>query len=115
MFLILIIGQLLSLLLCGTGTTAQLLQVKYDVSIPTSLAFINYVLLALTFGVYLASRRDFVDIVSVNWWKYIALGVIDVEANFLVILAYHYTSLTSIQVHIHCTYTCVSTYVRNSY
>ena len=46
----------------------------------------------------LAPRSDFLSVLWKNWWKYAILGIIDVEANFLVILAYKYTNLTSIQV-----------------
>lgn len=40
----------------------------------------------------------FVTVLKYNWWKYIILGVMDVEANFLIVLAYRYTNLTSVQV-----------------
>ncbi|XP_045412627.1 solute carrier family 35 member F2 isoform X1 [Lemur catta] len=33
-----------------------------------------------------------------KWWKYILLGVADVEANYLVVRAYQYTTLTSVQL-----------------
>ena len=33
-----------------------------------------------------------------KWWKYILLGLADVEANYLIIKAYQYTTLTSVQV-----------------
>ena len=67
--------------------------------IPFWQAFLNYTLLAAVFGVALATRSDFLKILWQNWWKYAILGVIDVEANFLVILAYKYTNLTSVQVY----------------
>lgn len=35
-----------------------------------------------------------------RWWKYMILGVIDIEANYLVIKAYQYTTLTSVQVSV---------------
>ena len=38
-------------------------------------------------------------VLKYNWWKYLILGVVDVEANFLIVLAYRYTNLTSIQVY----------------
>ena len=33
-----------------------------------------------------------------KWWKYILLGLADVEANYLIVRAYQYTTLTSVQV-----------------
>ena len=35
-------------------------------------------------------------------WKYFFLALFDVEANFLVVKAYQYTNLTSIQVWNNC-------------
>jgi solute carrier family 35 protein F1/2 len=95
-----ILGQFLSLLLCGTGVTSQLLETNFNIAVPTSQAFLNYALLAAVFGVTLATRSDFLTVLWKNWWKYAILGAIDVEANFLVILAYKYTNLTSVQVRI---------------
>lgn len=93
-----ILGQFLSLLLCGTGVTSQLLETSFNIAVPTTQAFLNYALLAAVFGVTLATRDDFLTILWKNWWKYAILGAIDVEANFLVILAYKYTNLISVQV-----------------
>ena len=98
LILALLLGQLLSLLLCGTGVTSQLLVTKYSVSAPTTQAFITYVFLGLVYGVAVAVRGDFLTILKENWWKYIILGVVDMEANYLVVLAYKYTSLTTVQV-----------------
>lgn len=85
-------------MLCGTGLTSSLLEVRYSIAVPTSQAFINYILLGMVFGVWLAVKKNFPTILKKNWWKYVILGVIDVEGNYLIILAYKYTTLTSIQV-----------------
>ena len=94
----LVLGQFLSLMLCGTGLTSSLLEGRYSIAVPTSQAFINYILLGMVFGVWLALNKKFPTILKENWWKYVILGVIDVEGNYLIILAYKYTTLTSIQV-----------------
>ncbi len=94
----LLLGQALSLLLCGTGVTAQLLEQDHSLSVPTTQAFVNYTLLGAVFGVSWATTKNFLTIVRQNWWKYLLLGVVDLEANYLVILAYKYTNLTSVQV-----------------
>ena len=95
-----ILGQFLSFLLCGTGVTSQLLETNFNIAVPTTQAFLNYALLTAVFGVTLATRSDFLKVLWKNWWKYAILGAIDVEANFLVILAYKYTNLTSVQVRV---------------
>uniref|UniRef100_A0ACB8FGG1 Uncharacterized protein n=1 Tax=Sphaerodactylus townsendi TaxID=933632 RepID=A0ACB8FGG1_9SAUR len=33
-----------------------------------------------------------------KWWKYILLGLVDVEANYTIVKAYQYTTLTSVQL-----------------
>ena len=78
--------------------TSSLLEGRYSIAVPTSQAFINYILLGMVFGVWLALNKKFPTILKENWWKYVILGVIDVEGNYLIILAYKYTTLTSIQV-----------------
>jgi solute carrier family 35 protein F1/2 len=92
------LGQFLSLCLCGTGVTSQVLVTDYDISVPTTQCFLNYVLLGLTFGVHFATKKRFLRTLKYNWWKYLILGVVDVEANFLMVLAYRYTNLTSVQL-----------------
>jgi solute carrier family 35 protein F1/2 len=85
-------------LLCGTGVTSQSLEFYYSIAVPTTQLFLAYTALALMFFPPLAARKDFLTLLKDNWWKYLILGVIDVEANFLIVLAYKYTSLTSIQL-----------------
>lgn len=94
----LLLGQLLSLLLCSTGVTSQLLVSRHSVAVPTTQVFLTYFLLGVVYGVPLAARSDFLTILKENWWKYIVLGVIDLEANYLVVLAYKYTNLTTVQL-----------------
>lgn len=38
------------------------------------------------------------QILKTKWWKYLLMGVADVEANYTVVKAYQFTTLTSIQV-----------------
>ena len=94
------LGQCLSLLLCGTGVTSQLLVSRQDIAAPTTQVFLAYVFLAAIYGVAVAIRSDFLTILRYNWWKYIILGVVDLEANYLIVLAYKYTNLTTVQVRI---------------
>ena len=93
-------GQILSALLCGTGVSSQALETFYGIAVPTTQLFLAYLVMAVLFFPVLVIKRDFLDVLKENWWRYIILGAIDVEANFLVVLAYKYTTLTSIQVRV---------------
>ncbi|GAA6076072.1 solute carrier family 35 member F1, partial [Tachysurus ichikawai] len=44
-------------------------------------------------------EENLLAILKRRWWKYMILSVIDIEANYLVIKAYQYTTLTSVQYH----------------
>lgn len=97
----LLLGQFLSVLLCGTGIFSGLLQ-KQDVNLPTAQSFLMYALLCLTYTTRLAyqqgDRNLFKILFSLDGIKYAFIGVIDVEANFLVVQAYAYTTVTSVQI-----------------
>lgn len=107
-------GQLLALLLSSTGVFSQLLEQNYGIDTPTTQVFFMYFLLAMTFTPYLAAfRQDFEKTLQAHGWKYGLLALLDVEGNYCFVLAYQYTSLTSIQVctYVHCTVygTCIYT------
>lgn len=42
--------------------------------------------------------RNILQILRTEWWKYLVMGLADVEANYAVVKAYQLTTLTSIQV-----------------
>ena len=96
--LALILGQILSLLLCAGGLACAALEKLQGISAPTTQLFLSYFLLAFVFGIVLACKEGFLTNLWRQWWKYMILGLIDAEANYLVVLAYKYTSFTSIQV-----------------
>ncbi|KAM4904576.1 solute carrier family 35 member F2 [Sylvia borin] len=96
-----IMGQFVSLFICGTAVTSQYLSEKYQMRTPMLQSFINYVLLLLVYTTMLAFRTgidSLWQILKKRWWKYIFLGLVDVEANYVVVKAYQYTSLTSVQL-----------------
>ncbi|XP_065907844.1 solute carrier family 35 member F2-like isoform X2 [Dysidea avara] len=96
--LTLIIGQIMALLLSGTGVFSQLLQLNYDVeNIACTQTFPNYIALFLTFGVSLACRGDIDRVIREHWWEYILLTILDVEINYLAVLGYQYTTIASNQ------------------
>lgn len=46
--------------------------------------------------------RNILQILKTNWWKYLGMAIADVEANYAVVKAYQFTTLTSIQVTKEC-------------
>lgn len=94
------LGQLLSFLICGTAVTSGLLS-QAGVNIPTAQSFLNYFLLCIFYTTYLAclpGEQNLWPILKDRGWKYFLLATIDVEANYLVVKAYHYTTVTSVQL-----------------
>ncbi|XP_073674292.1 solute carrier family 35 member F2 isoform X1 [Garra rufa] len=101
LFKILLMGQCLSALICGTAVTSQYLASVYYLNTPMLQSFINYALLGITYTMALIFRRgdgNILQILKTKWWKYLLLGLADVEANYAVVKAYQYTTLTSIQL-----------------
>ncbi|XP_059350825.1 solute carrier family 35 member F2-like [Daphnia carinata] len=95
------LGQFLSVLLCTSAVISQLLYANYGVAAPTAQCFLNYVLLCLVFTTTLACRPGEGGLLSVlrkRGLKYFFLAIADVEANYLVVHAYQYTTLRSAQL-----------------
>ncbi|KAK4266495.1 hypothetical protein QN277_027402 [Acacia crassicarpa] len=88
------LGQFLSLLITATGFASSELA-KRGIDAPTSQSFLNYVLLAIVYGSTVLYRRQ---PLKAKWYYYVLLALVDVEANFLVVKAYQYTSLTSVML-----------------
>lgn len=120
-----LLGQILSILLCATAVISHLLNTEYGVSAPTgnkqflkpylnlksnghissllfsAQSFLNYVLLCLVFTTTLACRPGeggLLCVLKQRGWKYFFIAIADVEANYLVVQAYQYTTLTSVQL-----------------
>lgn len=85
-------------MLSATGTAATALSTIHGISTPCFNAFLMYVLLASTFGIYTVTRKEFTPIIKLHWWKYLLVALFDVEANYLLTKAYSYATLTSVQV-----------------
>ncbi|XP_028277385.1 solute carrier family 35 member F2-like [Parambassis ranga] len=95
-----VMGQVLSLLICGTAVSCQYLA-DYQVNTPMLQSFLNYALLLLTYTTILCARkgdRNICQILKTQWRKYLVMGLADVEANYAVVKAYQFTTLTSIQL-----------------
>uniref|UniRef100_A0A914X0A6 Solute carrier family 35 member F1 n=1 Tax=Plectus sambesii TaxID=2011161 RepID=A0A914X0A6_9BILA len=96
----LLLGQVLSICLCGTGVSSQFLS-SDGVNTPTSQTFINYFFLCFVYGTLLSCKSGENGLLTVfrkRGWQYFLLALFDVEANFLLVYAYQYTNLTSIQL-----------------
>eukprot|EP00042_Codosiga_hollandica_P047289 m.510608 g.510608 ORF g.510608 m.510608 type:complete len:304 (+) comp57419_c0_seq8:295-1206(+) len=65
---------------------------------PTFQSLLNYLALAIVFGGALVYQGQFWEVFRKRWWIYMLLALVDVEANFLIVKAYQYTTMTSIQV-----------------
>ncbi|XP_041808641.1 solute carrier family 35 member F2 [Chelmon rostratus] len=95
-----LMGQFLSMLICGTAVSCQYLA-DAGVETPVLQSFLNYALLLLVYTTILSARkgeRNILQILKTKWWKYLVMGVADVEANYAVVKAYQFTNLTSIQL-----------------
>ncbi|KAG5473753.1 hypothetical protein LSCM1_04383 [Leishmania martiniquensis] len=100
----LFLGQALAFLISLTGvSTTKLL--NSNASYPvlqsvTAYAFIAaFYLPSFTFILYKYRGQRFSDFKFLKrWWKYAILAVIDLEANYVVVLAYQFTNMMSVQL-----------------
>ncbi|XP_013871374.1 solute carrier family 35 member F2 isoform X2 [Austrofundulus limnaeus] len=94
-------GQCLAALICGTAVSSQYLASDFQVNTPMLQSLLNYMLLCVTYTTMLLCRKgdgNILQILRRRWWKYLLLGLVDVEANYTVVKAYQYTTLTSVQL-----------------
>ncbi|XP_069091473.1 solute carrier family 35 member F1 isoform X2 [Pleurodeles waltl] len=101
LFLSVALGQVLSLLICGINLTSKYLSEDFHAHTPLFQSFLNYILLFLVYTTTLAVRQGEENLLAIlkrRWWKYMILGIIDIEAKYLVVKSYQYTNLTSIQL-----------------
>ncbi|KAI6230157.1 PKS-AT domain-containing protein [Aphelenchoides fujianensis] len=94
------LGQAMSLCLCGTGVGSELLA-KGGFNAPAAQNFLNYFLLFFVYGLIVGCRsgdRNLLNVLRRRGWKYLLLAFVDVQANYLIVYAYQYTNLTSIQI-----------------
>ncbi|XP_073532025.1 solute carrier family 35 member F1 [Phyllobates terribilis] len=101
MLLSIALGQVLSLLLCGIRLTSKYLSEDFHANTPLFQSFLNYILLFLVYTTTLAVRQGEENLLAIlkrRWWKYMFLGIIDIEATYLVVKAHQYTTFISIQL-----------------
>ncbi|CAG7730653.1 unnamed protein product [Allacma fusca] len=98
-----LLGQIASLLICLSGITSIVLT-QYGIAFPSVQNFSSYFLISIIFTTKLAleskgeTEADFAFIVRSRGWKYLLIALADVGGNYLVVRAYQYTSLTSVQL-----------------
>eukprot|EP00123_Amoebidium_parasiticum_P005504 comp16681_c0_seq1/m.14920 comp16681_c0_seq1/g.14920 ORF comp16681_c0_seq1/g.14920 comp16681_c0_seq1/m.14920 type:complete len:316 (-) comp16681_c0_seq1:521-1468(-) len=93
------LGQFLSLLLIGTGVTSRYLAVDHNFNLPQFQSLLTYMVLTVVFMPVLIAEGGFKRAFgNFAWVKWLILGLIDVEGNFMVVKAYQYASITSVQL-----------------
>lgn len=97
----LLFGQVLSALVAGMGVTSTQLATECGFSCPASQTLMVYVLLAfhllpscLKYLRREAGQRG--RCLRVAWYNYVGLAILDVQGNYLFVLAYRYTSVVNI-------------------
>ncbi|EGC32006.1 hypothetical protein DICPUDRAFT_7463, partial [Dictyostelium purpureum] len=91
------LGQLLSVMIAGTAIFSQLLVVHYGVNIPTSQSLLNYLLLCV-YLIVLAKRGVLWETIKTKSIYFAPLALVDMEANYIVVKAYQYTTITSVML-----------------
>ncbi|KAK5579990.1 hypothetical protein RB653_000002 [Dictyostelium firmibasis] len=91
------LGQLLSVMIAGTGIFSQLLVEKYGVNIPTSQSLLNYILLCV-YLLVLVKRGVLWETIKTKSIYFAPLALVDMEANYIVVKAYQYTTITSVML-----------------
>lgn len=98
---VIILGQILSCLLCGLTYLTHYISRDILLHIPTGQNYLHYMLLCAVFTTILACRKGEKGLISVaksRGYRYILIGFIDVQAKTLMATAHQFTTLSSIHV-----------------
>ncbi|KAJ0136863.1 putative solute carrier family member [Colletotrichum tanaceti] len=99
-WIILLIGQILALCITSTNTFTSFLA-NNGVSIPAFQTVFNYILLFLIYfpvTIWKYGFKKWAGIVVRDGWKYFILSFLDVQGNYVTVLAYRYTNILSAQL-----------------
>ncbi|KAF2201782.1 DUF914-domain-containing protein [Delitschia confertaspora ATCC 74209] len=99
-WMVLLLGQVLSICITSTNTFSSLLAGQ-GTSIPAFQAFFNYVLLNIIYTswtLYKYGIRKWFKLVLKDGWRFFILAFLDVEGNYFIVLAYRYTTILSAQL-----------------
>lgn len=96
-----IFGQILSLLLCISQYISHHLTTSLHLTTPTSQNYLRYILICSVFTTALAFRKGDKGLISVmktRGYRYVLIGLLDLEAATLVATSHQFSSLINIQV-----------------
>ena len=99
-WIILLLGQVLSLCITSTNTFSSLLASE-GTNIPAFQSFFNYVLLNIVYTSYTLYKYGFkkwARLVYKDGWRYFLFAFADVQGNYFTVLAYKYTTILSAQL-----------------
>ncbi|KAH6854802.1 hypothetical protein B0I37DRAFT_363063 [Chaetomium sp. MPI-CAGE-AT-0009] len=99
-WLIIAVGQILSLCITATNTFTSFLA-SVNTNIPAFQTLFNYALLTLIWlpiTLHKHGWRKLLSIVVRDGWKYFILSFLDVEGNYFTVLAYSLTNILSAQL-----------------
>jgi solute carrier family 35 protein F1/2 len=99
-WLIIAVGQILSLCITATNTFTSFLA-SVNTNIPAFQTLFNYALLTLIWlpiTLHKHGWRKLLSILVRDGWKYFILSFLDVEGNYFTVLAYGYTNILSAQL-----------------
>lgn len=94
-WIVLIIGQILSLSITSTNTLTTFLANGGN-SMPAFQSLFNYVLLCLIFvpyAIYKMGFKGYCRMIYTSGWKYFILAFLDVQGNYFIVKAYNYTNM----------------------
>ncbi|KAF2191494.1 DUF914-domain-containing protein [Zopfia rhizophila CBS 207.26] len=100
-WLVLLLGQILSICITSTNTLSSLLSQKENTSMPAFQTFFNYCFLNLVYTSYTIYKYGFKKwgkLVLKDGWRFFILAFLDVEGNYFFVLAYRYTTILSAQL-----------------
>ncbi|CAJ1361566.1 unnamed protein product [Effrenium voratum] len=91
----LMLGQVISIFNTFTGVFSSTLA-DSGINLPTTQSSLNYLMLAPFICGELSRIRA--EGLRLPWWRYAIWALADVEANYMVVLAYRYTSVASVML-----------------
>lgn len=99
-WIIIAIGQILSLCITATNTFTSFLS-SVGTNIPAFQTLFNYALLTLIYlpiTLHKYGFRKWARIALRDGWRYLIMSFVDVEGNYFTVLAYNYTNILSAQL-----------------
>ncbi|KNC87070.1 hypothetical protein SARC_00814 [Sphaeroforma arctica JP610] len=102
------IGFFIALCVAGTGVFSQALTESVREPFPLTQTFFTYVCLAFVYVPVLAYKGILLSTIKELGLVIFAISFLDVQANYLIVSAYKYTSMTSVQILDCFTVPCVA-------